>query len=132
MIRETPASVDPVERAFAILDSVHQPDYTKWSIVYDPVASTVYLRTAANPQIRTFDLASFDGSCATPVKTLDVDSSATAFADYSAEANRALVVRAYAETPFLRGASEDDINDTATHPDGDVCIQPRRTRAVRH
>ena len=40
MIRQTRAG-DPIERAFTILDAVHQPDYTKWSIVYDPVNVTM-------------------------------------------------------------------------------------------
>ena len=132
MIQQTPSGSNPIARAFTILDSVHQPDYTRWSIVYDPAAATVYFRTDQNVSIRQIALASFDGGCATPVQMADVNASSLLFSDYDATVNRELVYRAYAETPFLQDATDEDKNDTATHPDGDVCIQPRRQHSVRH
>jgi hypothetical protein len=47
MIRGTDSAADPVARAFAILDSVSQPN-TRWSIVYDPTTGTVYYHTDPN------------------------------------------------------------------------------------
>src|SRR5205085_11768135 len=78
MIRQT-RSGDPIDRAFTILDAVHQPDYTKWSIVYDPVNVTMYFRTAANPTIRSVAIGEFNLDCSTPVRTLDMNAAGSAF-----------------------------------------------------
>ncbi|PYQ53415.1 MAG: hypothetical protein DMF59_01875 [Acidobacteria bacterium] len=136
MIRQTDPSANAVERAFTILDAVHQPYYTKWSVVYDPNAMTVYFRTDRNPNVRSLSFGSFDGACAFPVKTLDINGDGSgdmaAFVDdYSSEANTALVYAAYAQTPMLRDATDDDKHETAMHPEGDVCVQVPRGRAVR-
>ena len=135
LIRQT--STPSVERAFQILDAVHQPDYTKWSIVYDPMAATVYYRTDTNAGVRWISFAAVDASCSSPVKVMDVnaggsDDVVSSFTDYSLEANLALVNTAYDQTPFLRDASEEDRRGTALHPEGDVCVDARRSRAVRH
>lgn len=137
MIQQTSPSADAVQRAFVILDAVHQPDYTKWSVVYDPGGGTVYFRTDRNPNMRWLSFASSDGSCALPVKTLDINRAGAGdmsplMADYSTDANLALVYTAYAQTPFLADASDEDKRDTALHPEGDVCVQLPRARAVRH
>ena len=129
MISQTKSSANAVDRAFEILNAVHQPDYTKWSVVYDPATLTIYLRTDRNPQIRAISFASFDGSCDSAVRIAPIDGGA--FTDYSLQANTTLVNTAYDETPMLAGASDDDRRETYLHPEADVCFQPQRSRAIR-
>jgi penicillin V acylase-like amidase (Ntn superfamily) len=135
MIRTTPAGADAVTRAFQILDSVRQTN-TRWSIVYEPATTTMYLRTDQNRTVRWASLASFDGECASAVKLFDMNAPqsgdlAPLFTDYTFEANIALVNQAYDETSFLRNATEQSRLDWALHGDQGVCVTPKRLRAVR-
>ena len=128
MIRQTSPLSDTVARAFEILDAVHQPDYTRWSVVYDPAAGTIYFRTDNNPDIRSVSFASFDLDCASPVRIADINGGD--FSDYSTEANLALINAAYDATPFLAGSPQQDRLDAAMHPESDICL-PVHRRAVR-
>lgn len=135
MIRKTGSGVDPVARAFTILDAVRQ-SITRWSIVYDPTAGTVYFRTDQNRALRWLNFSSFDLTCASPVKILDMNASlsgdlAPQFIDYTTAANIALVNQSYDETPFLQNTSAATRLMYATHPERDVCVWPKRARAVR-
>lgn len=135
MVRATGSGMDPVARAFTILDSVHQPN-TRWSIVYDPTAATVYFRTDQNPAVRWVALSSFDPSCASPMKIFDMNAPLSGdltplFTDYTSAANVNLVNTSYELTPTLQGASEESRRRTAMHPEKDVCVAQKRVRASR-
>ena len=120
---------DPIARGFAALAAVAVPGpasprvgTTRWSIVYDLAASEVYFRTDINESIRRFTVTSFDFSCRTPMKMLDVTAPgsgdvATAFVDYSRAANRALLEASYTKTPFLRGTSDTERTAAGDHAD---------------
>ena len=120
---------DPIDRGFAALAAVASPGpasprvgTTRWSIVYDLGASKVYFRTYINEAIRRFTVTSFDFSCRTPMKMLDVTAPgsgdvAAAFLDYSRAANRALLEASYTKTPFLSGKSETERTASADHAD---------------
>lgn len=126
----SPSIADPIAYAFSILESVHQPDYTKWSVVYDPMTLTMYFKTDVNPRRRSVSLRSFDAACSSPVRVTDINVDEP-FSDYSLERNRQLVNAAYDATPFLAGASAEDREDTAVHPETSSCLAARR-RSVRH
>jgi choloylglycine hydrolase len=77
------ASMSPVDYAFDILKSVSwsvernwkgtpYTSNTRWSIVYDQSNLLIHFRTHGNPEIRVVRFESFDFSCATPVKILDI------------------------------------------------------------
>jgi hypothetical protein len=68
----TGGNADPIARGFEILAAVGQPDFTRWSIVYDLSTRDVYFRTDGNRAVRRFALAGFDFASGTPVKMLDV------------------------------------------------------------
>jgi hypothetical protein len=120
---------DPIARGFAALVAVASSGpasprvgTTRWSIVYDLGASEVYFRTVINEAIRRFPVTSFDFSCRTPMKMLDVNAPgsgdvAAAFIDYSRVANRALVEASYTKTPLLRGTSDTERTAFAAHAD---------------
>ncbi len=78
-------SKSAVDYAFEILTTVSQgtmeaidgvrvrsPLATAWSVVFDINNLRIYLRSFENPKIRYINLNSFDFSCKTPVKVLDI------------------------------------------------------------
>jgi choloylglycine hydrolase len=125
---------DPIARGFAALAAVASTGpasprvmTTRWSIVYDLAASEVYFKTDINEAIRRFKVTSFDFSCGTPMKMLNVTAAGTgdvaaAFVDYSSAANRAVVEASYTKTPFLPGTSDTERTTIADHADAtSVC-----------
>lgn len=123
-LRQSPA--DPVQHAFATLADVAQPGRTRWSIVYDLRARTVAWRSQDNAALRRLDMARLDLTCRTPMLAADLhggqDGDATPLlADYDPEANADLVVRAYAETPFLSRADPNMLRQEAARADNATC-----------
>jgi len=115
------ASADPVARGFEVLASVAQPNFTRWSIVYDLGAGEVYFKTEGNRAMRRVALAGFDFACGTPVKMLDVTAGGAGdvgadFVDYSVAANRALIEASFTQTPFLRAVPAEVRDAVAKHP----------------
>jgi len=134
MIRATSSGTDAVERAFAILDSVRQPN-TRWSIVYDPAAGVVHYRTDANRALRRLAFSSFDPACASPVKIADLNAVpagdvAPYLSDYTNEENIALINASYDAT--FPSTSQATRLLYAMHPEKDACIVPKRVRSARH
>jgi choloylglycine hydrolase len=121
---------DPIARGFEVLDAVAQPDFTRWSIVYNLGAGDVYFRTEGNRAIRRFALSRFDFSCGTPVRMLDVTAGGAgevggAFVDYSSAANRALIESSFSKTPFLQAVPAAARDAAAAHPGAtSSCAEP--------
>ena len=114
-------NADPIARGFEILAAVAQPDFTRWSIVYDLSAREVHFRTEGNRAIRRVALAGFDFSCGTPVKMLDVTAGGAGeagaiFVDYTTVANRALIESSFRKTQFLQGIPASVRDAAAAHP----------------
>lgn len=61
-----------VEEVFTLLDSVKW-EKTRWGIVYDNRNSKIHLKTDGNAAIRIVDVARFDFSCRTSVKSLNIN-----------------------------------------------------------
>ena len=113
-----------VDYAFNILREVALSEYvaTQWSIVYDIHNLRIYFHTLDNERIRYFDLISFDFSCKTTVKVLDVKEDLSGdvsndFIDYTYEINRNLIEKTLPDLP-------DEEKDIITHyPETTVCIE---------
>ncbi|MCX5905432.1 MAG: linear amide C-N hydrolase [Proteobacteria bacterium] len=99
VLQDTPASGASVDDVFDILSGVAQPKLsmapTMWSIVYDIPNRTIHFKTQKNDKLRYVNLASFDFSCATPVKVLDINADlsgdvSNSFIDYTNKMNRDL------------------------------------------
>ncbi|NNF99155.1 MAG: linear amide C-N hydrolase [Desulfobacteraceae bacterium] len=119
-------SGSPVTNAFDMLTRVAQGDYTKWQIVYDIRNQAIHFKTAGNQSVRTVEFSSFDFSCASPVKTLDINAMlagnvSNRFSVYSTTANRRLIQTAYQKTEFLTKIADDVIDRISTHPDTATC-----------
>jgi choloylglycine hydrolase len=117
-----------VEKAFEILNEVKQHFYyrTQWSIVYDIKNNKVFFNTLENQNIRFVDLQTFDSSCSTEVKTLDINvmlqgDVSNKLVDYSRETNLDYISKAYLNTPFLRNVPKNIIEARALYPESTVC-----------
>ena len=125
------AAADPIARGFEILASVAQPNFTRWSLVYDLGAGEIHFRTDGNSAIRRVALSGLDFSCGTPVKMLDVTAAGAGdvtrdFADYTLAANRALIEASFTKTPFLRAIPAAARDAAAAHPETtSSCAAPR-------
>jgi hypothetical protein len=102
MLRSTPkkpSAESLTTRAFAILDSVHIPSYSRWNIVYQPRRGTLQLRLVDRrrrpAKTFTIETSKLDFRCSSAVKVLDLSGALTGKArvwvPYSRSINRKLV-----------------------------------------
>jgi penicillin V acylase-like amidase (Ntn superfamily) len=115
-------SATTADHAAGILDGVAMPDYSQWLIVYDVAGGRVSWRTRENTATRWLEAEAFDYSPATPVKIFDMNAEGGGdvteeFADYTYEANRALIDASFAGTPFLRDVPEEIREGLARYPE---------------
>jgi len=124
--KQARSEADAVNYAFEILSNVAQPGYTQWSIVYDQKRGKIYFRTLQSPQIRSIDAKSFDYSCGSQVKIVDMNLKAggditARFADYARAANRNLIEHSFNGTDFLRNIPAPLRDLLASYPEQFVC-----------
>ncbi len=84
------------KKALAVLDSVKNGAYTKWHIVYDPVARRIAFRTRSRPALKEIDLAALATGCRSSARMLDMATAAKGdvtgkFTAYTFAANKKLV-----------------------------------------
>jgi len=123
------ASTPAVAYAFEILKNVAQGSFTQWRIVYDIQNLTVHFLTTSNREIRQIDLRSFDFSCTSPVKVLDISGDQSgdvsgAFVDYEEELNRAIIEDSFRNTSFLATTPGDLLREISRYPDTNTCLHP--------
>ena len=102
---------------------------TQWSIVYDIKNLRIYFRTLANQNIRYINLKSFDFSCKTPVKVLDVQTDLSGdvtknFIDYTQQINRKLIENTFRKAyliPALSGMPEKALDAISRYPETTIC-----------
>ena len=114
-------SEGPVDYAFKILSSVANPSDTQWSLVYDIANLGIHFRTRENRKIRYFLLKTFDFSCATPVKMLNINADFSGdvsgrFIDYNYQINRNMVTDTFKNTSF-------SIDMFSGYPEKTFCIE---------
>lgn len=121
-------SSSAVDYAFDILKNVRQSvgKPTQWSIVYDMQNLRVHFRTLTNQEIRYIDFKSFDLSCATPVKVLDINADLSgdvtySFIDYTQQINRSLIRNAFKKTYHLMFVPDDVIDSRSRYPESTIC-----------
>ncbi len=120
-------SENPVDYAFSILQSVKQ-ESTKWNLVFDARNLKLYLRTAANRDIRYVSLCDFNLSCTAPVYILDVNAQGKGnvfdkFVPYTRQANTKLVRSTFRQYEPHFGPTPDDVlNKIITYPSTTKCL----------
>ena len=120
----TTSDADAVTRAFATLDAVKQPHFTRWQIVYDLTAMRVHWHTEENAARRHLDVGALDFSCG-GVRGLAIDagdgSVATAFTPHSIADNLTLIRTSFARTSFLSSVPAADVERLARLPERTRC-----------
>jgi hypothetical protein len=94
--------------------------------VYDQRRGRIYFRTRKRAELRSIDTAGLDYSCSTPVKVLDVDLKESGditgeFRNYTREANRDLIERAFSGTDFLKNVPDSAKDRLARFPERFAC-----------
>jgi penicillin V acylase-like amidase (Ntn superfamily) len=114
-----------VDYAFNVLSQTFQPNYTRWSIVYDIKNLAVHFRTLDNPDTRTFKLSEFDFSCSTPSLFINIEDNMEkgrlAFKPYSVDKNRELIRKAFSEVDFLQGMTQERTEVVVKYPETTKC-----------
>lgn len=113
-----------VNYAFEILSAVRHFEFTRWSIVYDINNLQIHFFTRENQSIRYFDLRTFDFSCATPVKQLNIQTRLSEnvsrhFSDYDYLANRDLIAKIYRNNPYM-SEFPVEVLETMARPPADI------------
>ncbi|HEU4477317.1 MAG TPA: linear amide C-N hydrolase [Pyrinomonadaceae bacterium] len=129
------SEAESVKFAFEILSNVAQERSTQWSIVYDQKRGKIHWRTLQSPQVKTIDTKAFDYSCGTAVRLFDMNANqsgdvTTKFANYTREANRDLIERAFAGTDFLRDIPAPVKDVLALYPEQFGCSAKRLDSAA--
>jgi MBG domain/MBG domain (YGX type)/Immunoglobulin I-set domain/Immunoglobulin domain/NHL repeat/Linear amide C-N hydrolases, choloylglycine hydrolase family len=119
---------DPIAYAFAALDNVNQPNWTRWSIVYDIGNMSVYFRTQPVPLVKEIRVAGLDFRPSAPILMMDINANASGLVApqsiYSAADNLAVLRSVYRQTTPLAYVSDSYIQLRAAYPDSVVPISP--------
>jgi hypothetical protein len=112
---------DPISYAFSALDNVNQPNWTRWSIVYDIGNMTAYFRTQPARSIKQIRLAALDFRPDAPIRMMDINSTTpgevTPQLIYSEADNLAVLTSVYAQTTPLAYVTAASIQRRAVYPD---------------
>jgi choloylglycine hydrolase len=107
---EAPSAVD---FSFSVLDSIRHKT-TKWRVVYDIANMAIHFNTVEHRENKTINLRSFDFSCDTPARMIDMSIPEggvidAAFVDYDPDVNIATILRAFSE--FRSAGVLEDYSD---------------------
>lgn len=74
-IRDFRNQTTTADYAMSVLQSVSNPGFSKWNIVYDQGSGQIHFRTDSQRMIKNFDFTGFNPSCKTAIQVLDINSS---------------------------------------------------------
>lgn len=115
---------DAVAYAFAALANVSQPNWTRWSLVYDIGELSVYFRTSAAPAIKQIRLSDVDFSPGAATRQMDINHQAAGVVIptdlYSAADNLAVLRSVYRQTLPISWVSLSYLQTRAAYPDSVV------------
>ncbi len=119
---------DPISYAFAALDNVNQPNWTRWSIVYDIGNMSVYFRTQPVPLVKRIQIAGLDFRPSAPILMMDINANTSGLVTpqtvYSEADNLAVLRSVYRQTTPVAWISDSYIQLRAAYPDSVVPISP--------
>ncbi len=122
------SGADPISYAFAALDNVNQPNWTRWSIVYDIGNRCAYFRTQTAPAVKQIRLAALDFGPDAPIRMMDINTltpgEVVPQSIYSAADNLAVLTSVYRQTTPLAGVSASSIQRRANYPDSIGSFSP--------
>jgi choloylglycine hydrolase len=112
---------DPISFAENVLHRTWWPMVTKWSIMYDLGSLSIRFKTASNKKMRIISLKSFDFDCSTPIHYYDLESKGNGditgmFHICDVEDNQRVIRSSFKKTEFLKGFSQDFLEQLADYP----------------
>jgi penicillin V acylase-like amidase (Ntn superfamily) len=116
-----------VDYAFDVLAKTFQPNFTRWSIVYDIKNMTVHYKTLDNTNERIFRVSDFNFECSGPSLYIDIEedmkNGKLNFKPYSPVANRKLIATSFSQVDFLQSKTEKEREIIATYPETVKCVK---------
>ncbi len=102
-----------IDFSFEILKSVAQPNWTRWSIVYDVSNKVVYFKTARFASVKSIAFTEFDFICNSPAIAFDMNQSlqgkvSKEFKPFTKEINQQLIHKSAEESKRQVTISEAD------------------------
>ena len=115
-------SESPFNVVFAALDSVRNPNSTRWQVVYDLKAKQMHFRTRDNRAVRRVDLSKIDFGSEHSVQVFDIEQRASGdvtpeFRDYTFRDNRRLVERSIGRSQFASNLPAALIQKVIRYPE---------------
>jgi len=116
-----------VDFAFDILQSVSQPDFTKWSIVYDLQNKQIFFKTASATNIKTIAFSSLDLSCSGGSMAADMNMKSIKgdfqkqLKPFTDKINRAIMERSANESRSQINITQSEIDASVAYANGIRC-----------
>lgn len=112
---------DPIAYAFATLDRVNQPNWTRWNTVCDIGRRRVYFRTQASPAIKAIAFSDVDFRPSATTRMMDINSPSAGVMIpdqlYSRADNLALLVSVFRQTTPYANVPFSYLQQRASYPD---------------
>lgn len=124
--QKTDVNKPVVDFAFEVLENVAQKEFTKWSIVYDLKNKKIYFKTASYPDTKSLSFSSFDFTCASGAKVIDMNQAMKGeidknFEPFSEKLNRTVMYRAADESKSQIQISEEARESNIAYANGITC-----------
>lgn len=124
-----PTDQSPTAAAFAAIDTVRNPQRTRWQSVCDLKNKQFCFRTLGNESVRTVDLTKIDFAATNPAQVLEIQAPlagdiTSKFRDYRSADNRELIQRSFSATGFARSLPAALIEQVILYPE--VSCRPAR------
>ena len=124
--KNNPGGRSLIDQSFDILNKVAQGDYTKWSIVYDVSNKKIYFKTEKFQQVRSVNFSSFNFSCHTASKVLDINrqeegNMSSYFADYSTGINNLILEKTLKQSSPQIEVTGEEKQAILVYPDAIYC-----------
>ncbi|HWJ29828.1 MAG TPA: hypothetical protein VNS32_25035, partial [Flavisolibacter sp.] len=115
-----------VDYSFEILDKVNQPEFTKWSVVYDINNKIVYFKTASYTDIKSVAFSDVDLSCSAKAVSFDmnqpsVGSVGKLLVPFTSDLNLAVMSKAVAESKNQVPFNDEYIKSTIAYASAIEC-----------
>ena len=116
---------EDIEHGFNVLESVREPNYTRWNIIHNPVDKVIAFADPGSSNRRNVDLSNFDFSCKTEATMLPFSSEITGelskyFYKFNYIDNYEMLYSSLAIEP---GLSLQLILDAASYPFSNYCVE---------
>jgi choloylglycine hydrolase len=115
-----------VDYSFDILDKVNQPEFTKWSIVYDINNKAVYFKTSSFRDVKSIAFADVDFSCGAKALLFDMNQASSGsigkqLVPFTSDLNLAVMSRAVAESKSQVPFNDEFIKSSVAYASAIEC-----------